>query len=325
MAVKVLSTHKLPDEGLKNLRESFDVILPEGKHFSYKELEKQIEEVEVLIPVFGFEINKELIQKGKKLRIIANFGVGFNNIDVSAATEKNIIVTNTPKTVIEPTAELAFGLLLSLTRRITELDHKLKKKEEIKWEVMANLGHTLQNKTLGIIGMGNIGKSFAQKARAFGMHILYYSRERISLTDEYFYQAEPSSIEHLLKNSDVISLHVPLTKETHHMLGEEEFEKMKKGAYIINSSRGPVIDEKILIRYLENGKLGGAGLDVYEFEPKISKKLLEMEHVVLTPHIGTASLETRVEMAKEVSTNIFHFFEGNTPPNIVNPEVLEGN
>jgi D-3-phosphoglycerate dehydrogenase len=322
MSTKVLSTHKLPEEGLRKLRESFDLIIPEGKHFSYKDLEEKVQDVEVLIPVFGFEINEQLIEKGEKLKIIANFGVGFNNIDVDAATRNNIVVTNTPKTVIEPTAELAFGLLLSLTRRITELDHKLKNREEIKWEVMANLGHTLENKTLGIIGMGNIGKSFAQKARAFGMNVCYYSKERISLSDEHLYQVAPVSFEDLIKESDVISLHVPLTEETHHMLDSEEFSKMKEGVYIINSSRGPVINEKALIEYLKNGKLGGAGLDVYEFEPKISKELLEMENVVLTPHIGTASLETRIEMAREVSLNILGFYKGEIPPNIVNPDVL---
>jgi D-3-phosphoglycerate dehydrogenase len=322
MSTKVLSTHKLPEEGLRKLRESFDLIIPEGKHFSYKDLEEKVQDVEVLIPVFGFEINEQLIEKGEKLKIIANFGVGFNNIDVESATRNNIVVTNTPKTVIEPTAELAFGLLLSLTRRITELDHKLKNREEIKWEVMANLGHTLENKTLGIIGMGNIGKSFAQKARAFGMNVCYYSKERISLSDEHLYQVAPVSFEDLIKESDVISLHVPLTEETHHMLDSEEFSKMKEGVYIINSSRGPVINEKALIEYLKNGKLGGAGLDVYEFEPKISKELLEMENVVLTPHIGTASLETRIEMAREVSLNILGFYKGEIPPNIVNPDVL---
>jgi D-3-phosphoglycerate dehydrogenase len=322
MSTKVLSTHKLPEEGLRKLRESFDLIIPEGKHFSYKDLEEKVQDVEVLIPVFGFEINEQLIEKGEKLKIIANFGVGFNNIDVDAATRNNIVVTNTPKTVIEPTAELAFGLLLSLTRRITELDHKLKNREEIKWEVMANLGHTLEKKNLGIIGMGNIGKSFAQKARAFGMNVCYYSKERISLSDEHLYQVAPVSFEDLIKESDVISLHVPLTEETHHMLDSEEFSKMKEGVYIINSSRGPVINEKALIEYLKNGKLGGAGLDVYEFEPKISKELLEMENVVLTPHIGTASLETRIEMAREVSLNILGFYKGEIPPNIVNPDVL---
>ncbi len=322
MSTKVLSTHKLPEEGLRKLRESFDLLIPEGKHFSYQDLEEKIQDVEVLIPVFGFEINEQLIKKGKKLKIIANFGVGFNNIDVGAATRNKIVVTNTPKTVIEPTAELAFGLLLSLTRRITELDHKLKNREEIKWEVMANLGHTLENKTLGIIGMGNIGKSFAQKARAFGMNVCYYSKERISLSDEHLYQVAPVSFEYLIKESDVISLHVPLTEETHHILDSEEFSKMKEGVYIINSSRGPVINEKALIEYIKNGKLGGAGLDVYEFEPKISKELLEMEKVVLTPHIGTASLETRIEMAREVSLNIMEFYKGEIPPNIVNPDVL---
>jgi glyoxylate reductase len=322
MKRKVLITHRLPEEGLAHLKENFEITLPKDKHFTFNQLKEMIPEYHALIPVFGFEINKELIENGKNLEIIANFGVGFNNIDVKTASENNIVVTNTPKTVIEPTAELAFALLLSLTRRVTELDHKLKAGDEIKWEVMANLGHTLENKTVGIVGMGNIGKSFALKARAFGMSILYYTRTPLNYTDEKIYGCQYSGLEELIEKSDVISLHTPLTDKTRHLLDEEQFKKMKKGAFIINTARGAVIHEKALIKYLQNGHLGGAGLDVFEFEPKIGEELLEMENVVLVPHIGTANYETRKSMAEEAAINIAAHFRGQVPPNIVNKNQL---
>lgn len=322
MAYKVLVTHRIPAEGLERLKKDCDITLPEEKHFSYEQLKEMIPEYDALIPVFGFEINKDLISKGKNLKIIANFGVGYNNIDVEAATHQNIIVTNTPKTVIEPTAELAFALLLSLTRRIAELDAKLKRKEKIQWEVMANLGHTLENKTIGIVGMGNIGKSLAQKARAFGMRVLYYTRTPLNYTDEKIYEATSVSFETLLEQSNVISLHTPLTEHTHHLLDDEAFRLMKPGTFIINTARGAVIDEKALIRNLQNKHLGGAGLDVFEFEPNISEELLAMDNVVLAPHIGTANYETRKSMAEEAAENIHQQIRGKTPMNIVNPNVL---
>ncbi len=322
MKRKLLVTHRLPEKGLSQLKKDFEIRLPEDKHFSFNQLKEMIPDYHALIPVFGFEINKELIEKGKHLEIIANFGVGFNNIDVKTASENDIVVTNTPKTVIEPTAELAFALLLSLTRRVTELDHKLKSKADIKWEVMANLGHTLENKTAGIIGMGNIGKSFALKAKAFGMEILYYTRTPLNYTDEKVYGARYAGLDELIEKSDVISLHTPLTDKTKHLLDEEQFKKMKKGAFIINTARGAVIHEKALIKYLQNGHLGGAGLDVFEFEPKISEELLEMDNVVIVPHIGTANYETRKSMAEEAAQNIVAYFQGQIPPNIVNKNEL---
>ncbi len=322
MALNVLVTHRIPEEGLEALKSKCNVTLPENKHFSTEEMERLIPEYDALIPVFGFKISKDLINKGKKLKIIANFGAGYNNIDVKAATENNIIVTNTPKTVIEPTAELGFALLLSLTRRITELDHKLKNKEEIQWEVMANLGHTLENKNLGIIGMGNIGRSFALKATAFGMNIIYYNRTPMNYTDEKTYQATYAPLNELIDQSDIISLHTPLTEQTHHLIDDEKLQKMKKGAFIINTARGAVIDEQALIKHLQNGHLGGAGLDVFEFEPQISEELLHIENVVLAPHVGTANYETRKAMAEETAFNIKKYIDGQQPPNIVNPEVI---
>jgi len=322
MAYKVLLTHQIPVEGMKLPKEDFEITVPDGKHFTRQELEERIPDHDALIPVFGFPIDRKLIEKAEKLKIVANFGVGFNNIDVAAASERGIRVTNTPKTVIEPTAELAFALLLSLTRRVCELDHKIKGGEELQWEVMANLGHTLQHKTLGIIGMGNIGRSFALKAKAFGMNIMYHSRTPLKITDESTYGASFVDFDTLLRESDVLSLHAPLTEETHHLLDEQALQKMKPGAFIINTARGAVIHEEALVKSLRDGHLGGAGLDVFEYEPQISEGLLELENVVLVPHIGTANYETRKAMGEEAAINVYEFFMGHRPPNLVNPEVL---
>jgi len=323
MAYNVLLTHRIPTEGMDLPGGDFHITIPEEKHFTAEELYRMIPEYDALIPVFGFQIDRSLIEKGASLKIIANFGVGFNNIDVAAATEKGIMVTNTPKMVIEPTAELAFSLLLAVTRRIAELDHKLKNREPVRWEVMANLGHTLQNKTLGIIGMGNIGKSFALKARAFGMNILYFNRSPLSITDEKTYSARYADLDELIRSSDVISLHTPLTEKTHHLLDDAAFKKMKQGAFVINTARGAVIHEEALIRHLQNGHLGGAGLDVFEFEPEISQGLLKLNNVVVVPHIGTANYETRKAMGEEAALNVAEYFRGKRPPNLINPETLE--
>lgn len=322
MAYHVLLTHRIPTEGMNLPEGDFQITVPEEKHFSTEQLHRMIPEYDALIPVFGFQIDRSLIEKGDRLKIIANFGVGYNNIDVGAATEKGIMVTNTPKTVIEPTAELAFSLLLALTRRIAELDHKLKNQQPVQWEVMANLGHTLQGKQLGIIGMGNIGKSFALKARAFGMDIMYHTRHALSITDEKTYGAQYAGLDELLRSSDVISLHTPLTQETHHLLDDGAFKKMKQGTFIINTARGAVIHEEALITHLRNGHLGGAGLDVFEFEPKINKGLLELDNVVVVPHIGTANYETRKAMGEEAAKNVSEYFRGNRPPNLVNPKTF---
>ena len=323
MAYNVLLTHRIPSEGIRLPEGEFHITAPRQKHFSREELQEMIPGYDALIPVFGFEIDKKLIDRGEKLKIIANFGVGYNNIDVEAATERGIRVTNTPRTVIEPTAELAFSLLLSLTRRITELDRRLRNREPVKWEVMANLGHTLQGKTLGIIGMGNIGKSFALKAKAFGMNILYHSRTPLSITDENTYGETLIDFDRLIAESDVVSLHTPLTDDTHHLLNEQTFQNMKRGAFIINTARGAQIHEEALIRYLQNGHLAGAGLDVFEFEPNISDGLLNLDNVVVVPHIGTANYETRKAMAEEAANNIVRYFKGVRPPNLVNPEVIK--
>ena len=254
------------------------------------------------------------------MKIISNYGVGINNIPVETATRYKILLTNTPDVVTEPTAELALGIMLSLLRRISELDRKLRK-GKLTWGLMDNLGSNLYGKTLGIVGFGKIGKATARRARAMGMKLNYYSRTRVSDEVEKEYQVEYKAFRDLLMQADVLPLHVPYTEETHHLIGGDQLALMKPDSVLINTSRGAVIDENELIHALSNKLIAGAGLDVYEKEPNIPAGFLEMDQVVLVPHIGTASKQTRIEMAVAVSRSIEDFFSGNKPKNIVNQEV----
>jgi D-3-phosphoglycerate dehydrogenase len=312
--IKILATQNIPKEGLKELYELYNVIMPE-KAFSLDEQKKMIEDVDVLLSIFNMPVSKELIDCGKKLKMIANFGVGYNNIDIEHAKQKGITVTNTPDPVIFPTAEHTMGLMLSLMRRITEMDRKLRNNTVSDWKVMSNLGNTLFGKTLGLVGFGNIGKEVARLAQNFGMNVVYYKRNVLPYFEEQELHVKSLSFEELLQTADIISLHVPLTGETKHMLSGKEFALMKNSAFIVNTARGAVIDESVLINALQNRQIAGAGLDVFENEPQISPELLTFDNVVLTPHIGTGTIETRIDIAKCTADNIIDFLNGKTPVN----------
>lgn len=317
---KILVPYTLPEEGLKPLKEHFEVIYPANKQaFSSDEIMEKITEADGYLAI-NVPVNAETIDAAPKLKIIANYGVGYDSIDVDYATEKGITVTNTPTAVTEATAETAFGLMLSLMRKITYCDRKLRgDRSDFTWGMLQkHTGNSLYGKKLGIIGMGRIGRAVARRAITFGMQTVYYQRHQ--LFDHFENQANATylPLDQLLEQSDVISLHTPLTDSTHHLLGTKELERMKPGAFIINTARGPVIDEQALVRRLQEGKLAGAGLDVFEEEPHISEELLTMENVVLTPHIGTETIEARTAMAHEATRNLIAFFEGKIPPHVVN-------
>ncbi len=315
---KILVMHKIPTCGFDELEADFEVIFPMGDKFTEEELEKHIADTYAIVSIFGHKLTQQIIEKAVNLKLIANFGVGYDNIDIPYVTSKGIVVTNTPDPVTEPTAELAMGLMVALSRKIGYLNNQLRKPEGVVTGVMKNLSTTLTGKTLGIIGMGAIGQALARRAKAFGMHIIYYNRKRLSPQIEADYQADRYELSELLKKADVVSLNCPLTPETHHLIGENEFKLMKDSAYIINTARGPVINEKELIKALGDKQIAGAGLDVYENEPHIPNQLLAMDHVVLTPHTGTATLETREEMSRLVSEIIRNFFNGTLNNYIVN-------
>lgn len=323
MNQKILFQFRLPMDGFNDLPSDFELLIPEDDFFSQDEFKKLLPSCDVLVAVFGQKVTSEMMDLAPKLKLIANYGVGFDNIDTAYATQNGIMVTNTPNPVTEPTAELAMGLMLTLARNIAGFNQDLRLGKVPAWTVLNNLTTTLYGKTLGIIGMGAIGKSLARRANAFGMHIVYHNRSKLDITTEQKYQASYTDLETLLRNSDVVSVNVPRSPETHHLLGVSEFKIMKSRSILINTSRGSVIDELALIEALKNREIAGAALDVFENEPAIPDALLEMGNVLLTPHVGSATYETRAEMSRLVASIINSFFAGEMGIPIVNKNVLE--
>ncbi len=317
--MRVLVTTKLLAEGFSELMEKFEVVFPENEIFTKEEVIQIIPGFDALIPTFQFKVDQDVIDAAKgSVKIIANYGVGFNNIDAEYAAKCGIVVTNTPDPVIEPTAEHAFALMLAAARRIPECDRKMRIPNGLKWGVMENLGQTLYGKTLGIIGMGRIGQALARRALASDMKIVYNNRTTLAPEIENKYHAQRLELDELLKISDVVSIHTPLIRETFHLIGWNGLQKMKKTAILVNTARGPVVDEIALIEALKNNLIFSAALDVYEFEPKINPELFKLDNVVLAPHNGTATVEARNEMSRFASQNIIRFFEGRTDITRVN-------
>lgn len=313
-----LITYAIPPRSLDSLRERFTILMPEEGSFSREEVLRLVPKCEAMLSMFSFKVDKEIIDAGKSLKIISNFGVGFNNIDIAYAKERGVVVTNTPDPVVEPTAELAFALMSDLSRRVTECDAKLKRGAGIRWGVMENLGVGLWGKTLGIVGLGNIGKALARRALVAGMRVVYHNRHRLPEGEEQRLGVSYLSFDELLTSADYLSLNTPLNDSTFHLMNEQTLARMKRGAYLINTARGPVVDEAALVEALRSGHLAGAGLDVYEFEPKITEALLSMDNVVLVPHIGTATMDARIAMGKYAAENILRFFRGEQPLSVVN-------
>lgn len=313
MKIRILVTYNILKESFADAPDNYEFILPSAPSFTKEEIIERLPECDGLLSMFNFPIDKDIIDAGARLKIISNFGVGFNNVDIDYAKSKVIVVTNTPDPVVEPTAELAFALMSALSRRVTECNRKLQTGDDIRWGVMENLGTGLYNKTLGIVGMGRIGQSVAKRAAVSGMKIIYYNRHRLPEDIEKKYSAEYVSLDSLLSQSDYISLHTPLDESTFHLIDAEALSKMKNGVFIINTARGPVIDESALAAALECGHIGGAGLDVFEKEPEINNGLLGRDNVIVVPHIGTATVEARISMGRYAVKNMMLFFDGKIP------------
>ena len=311
---KVLVTDIIPEIGIDMLREHFevDVNYTEEK-LSKKEMIEKFNSYDGILSLLSDVIDEDIIKSCPNVKIIANYAVGFNNIDIEAAKKYNKIITNTPDVLADTTAETAWALLFAVSRRIVEADRYVRNGNWNKFSMTFMLGQDIYNKTLGIVGAGSIGRRFAEKARGYNMKINYFNRNR-DFDFEKHYNAEYKPLNELLSESDFISLHVPLTKETHHLIGKEEFNLMKKNSILINTSRGPVVDEKELITALKSRKIYGAGLDVHEFEPHVPKELMELDNAVLLPHIGSASMETRNHMSTLAATNIINVLTGKAPP-----------
>src|ERR1700722_1396617 len=321
----VIVTRKLPEAVETRMRELFDARLNvDDKPMSRADLEAAMASADVLVPTVTDRIDAALIAKaGPNLKLIANFGTGVDNIDVKAATDKGIIVTNTPGVLTEDTADMTMALILAVPRRLVEGVLALEEDKFKGWSPSWMLGHRLRGKRLGIVGMGRIGQAVARRARAFGLQIYYHNRKQVAPGIEQELEATYwDSLDQMLARMDIVSINCPHTPATFHLLSARRLKLMKPTAYIVNTARGEVIDEPTMARMLEDGQLSGAGLDVFENEPAVNPKLLKARNVVLLPHMGSATIEGRIDMGEKVIVNIRSFVDGHKPPDRVMPAML---
>lgn len=317
--MKALVTAKLSEEILSPLRPTHDLIVnPNDFPMSRVEVLDKVRDKDGLLCTISDRIDAELMDCAPRLKMIANFGVGYDNIDVPAATARGIKVSNTPGVLTDATADLAFSLILAVARRVVEGDSRTRSGKWGPWAPFGFLGSEVTGKTLGIIGLGQIGKEVARRAKGFRMPILYHNRKRIPENEELQLGAKYVDLETLLKESDFVSIHVLLNDQSRGLIGANELGLMKPSAFLINVSRGPVINENALVDALKAKKIAGAGLDVYEKEPKLAEGLAELNNTVLTPHIGSATIETRIAMGKLAVKNLSAGLNGQRPRNCLN-------
>ncbi len=322
MNAKVLVTRVIPESGLALLRAHCSEVrvFPHDRPISRDEFKTRVRDVDATLCLLSDPVRSEVMDLNPKLRVISNYAVGVDNIDVPAATARGIAVTNTPGVLTEATAELAWALIFALARRIVESDRFTRAGRFIGWGPMLKLGRDIQGKTLGIVGAGRIGHAVGVRATGMGMKILYWDVDG-KPDFERATRAKRVDLRELLRKSDFVTLHVPLTKGTVHLVGKKELALMKPTAYLVNTARGPVVDEAALVVALKTGRLAGAGFDVYEKEPKIHPGLLKLDNVVLLPHIGSATIETRARMAEVAAMNLIDVLRDRKPKFLVNPEV----
>ncbi|HIH00216.1 MAG TPA: D-glycerate dehydrogenase [Thermoplasmata archaeon] len=320
--MKIFVTRQIPQPGLDALKKEFTIDMNlSDRVLTKEEIIKGIKDKDGLLCLLTDPIDKDVIYAEPSLKMIASYAVGYDNIDIAAATKRGIPVSNTPGVLTETTAELAWALLFSVTRRIVEGDTFTRTGNFKGWAPMLMLGQDVSQKTLGVIGTGRIGTAFALKSKGFHMNVLYTDEQRNEQLEQQL-GARRVPLITLLKESDFISIHVPLTKETFHLIDEKELRLMKKTAVLINTARGPIINEKALTRALSEQWIFGAGLDVYEKEPEISEELKRLDNVVLQPHVGSGTIETRTKMALMAAENMIIGLKGGIPPNCINKEVF---
>ncbi|SHE71875.1 glyoxylate reductase [Thermoanaerobacter uzonensis DSM 18761] len=319
---KVFVTRAIPEEGLNLLRKYCEVeVSPYDRMLTKEELLEKIQGKNAVITQLTDKVDKEFFEAAKDVKVVANYAVGFDNIDLEEATIRGVYITNTPDVLTNATAELAWALLFATARRVVESDKFMRAGKFQGWAPMLFLGKGVTGKTLGIIGAGRIGQAFAKMAKGFDMKILYTARSPKKEFEEET-GAQYVDLDTLLKESDFVSIHVPLTPETRHLIGEKELKLMKKSAILINTGRGPVVDEKALVKALKNKDIYAAGLDVYEREPMFEEELAQLDNVVMLPHIGSATEEARRDMSILVAQNIIDVIEGRVPRTLVNKDVL---
>jgi len=316
---KIVVTGKIPEVALEKLKKSHEVISwGEETPISRDEMLKRVSGANIIVSLLTEKIDEEVLASaGNDLKAVCNVAVGYNNIDVAACKNKNVLVTNTPGVLTDATADIAMALILMTTRRLSEGERVIRNQEPWAWGMFYMLGSSIQNQTLGIVGMGQIGIATALRAKSFGMKIIYTRRNRLDEKIEKELSAQYVSLDDLLQQSDIVSLHCPYSTETHHLISDAQLSKMKKTSYLINTARGPIVNEEALANALINKTIAGAGLDVYENEPKVNEKLLKLDNVVLLPHLGSATVETRTAMATTAANNALEILSGNKPLNPV--------
>ena len=316
---KVVVTGKIPAVALERLRAEHTVDAWEDESpIARDELLKRVAGADAIVSLLTEKIDAELLDAaGNQLRSVSNVAVGYNNIDVPACRERNVLVTNTPGVLTDATADIAMALILMSTRRLAEGERVIRAQQPWQWGMFYMLGSSIQGSQLGIVGMGQIGAAVARRARAFGMTIAYTKRSPLDAETAKELNATHMELDELLTTSDVVSLHCPYSPETHHLMNASTIGKMKKSAYLINTARGPVVDEEALATALQQGKIAGAGLDVFEKEPTVHQALIGLDNVVLIPHLGSATVETRTAMANLAVTNALAVLSGKTAPNLV--------
>lgn len=322
--MNVLITGHLPDDVVAPLVKRCDVTMhPLDQPMDRNAILSSVADKQGLLCMITDTIDEELIDRAPDLKMVANFGVGFNNIDVAAATERAIMVSNTPGVLTDATADMAMALILAVGRRVVEGDQYTRQGKFKFWAPFHFLGHEITGKTLGIVGMGRIGAAVARRAAGFNMPLIYHNRQRLPKEKEQSLGARYADMETLLQESDFVSVHVPLNTDTHHLIGSREFSAMKPSGYLINTSRGPVVDEAALLNALMNNEIGGAGLDVYEHEPALTPGLEKLDNVVLLPHMGSATQETRRRMGAMAVENLMAGLQGRMPPHCLNPGIVK--
>ena len=323
----VIVTRKLPDAVETRMRELFDTRLNiDDRPMTQAQLVEAVKQAQVLVPTVTDRIDRAVLsQAGPQLKLVANFGTGVDNIDLDTARNRGIIVTNTPGVLTEDTADMTMALILAVPRRLAEGAAFLKnpKSQWQGWSPTWMLGHRIWGKRLGIIGMGRIGQAVARRAKAFGLQIHYHNRRRVNEDLEQELEATYwDSLDQMLARMDIVSVNCPHTPATFHLLSARRLKLLKPSAYLVNTARGEVIDENALARMIEAGEIAGAGLDVFENEPAINPKLLASQHVIVLPHLGSATLEGRVDMGEKVIVNIKTFMDGHAPPDRVHPAMF---
>jgi glyoxylate reductase len=322
----VLVTRPIMEEPTRILRERCDVTIHENEFgIPREELLKVVAGREAIITMLTERVDAELLDRaGPQLKIVANHAVGFDNIDVAACTAAGVLATNTPDVLTETTADTAFALLMAAARRVGEGERFLRARTPWIWGPLMMLGQDVHHKTIGIVGFGRIGQAVARRARGFGMRVLYSDSARLPAEVEAETGAERRELEDLLAESDFVSIHTNLTPETRHLFDAEAFAKMKPTAVLVNSSRGPVVDESALADALARGQIFAAGLDVFEREPEVEERLLSLENVVVIPHLGSATVDTRDAMGHLAVQNVLAALDGDRPPTLLNPDALGG-